>query len=220
MTLIFFLYIGGEILFRVFQQRIKRFLDIVGSVLFLIILSPLFIIISIAIKMNSPGKILYKQLRVGKEGKLFYLYKFRSMVENAENMGAGLYLSGDDDPRITKVGKILRKTSLDELPEIINIIKGDMSFVGPRPTLKYQVDKYNDYQKRRLEVLPGITGWAQINGRNSIPWSKRIELDIWYIDHFSLWLDFKILLLTIPSVFITKDVRHDQVESEVDDLGV
>ncbi|MFB5086093.1 sugar transferase [Psychrobacillus sp. PGGUH221] len=200
------------------QRILKRFFDITSATITILVISPLLILIAVLIKTTSAGPVLFAQERVGKNGKLFRIYKFRSMIENAHRLGAGLYMDGENDSRITKVGKFLRKTSLDELPELFNVLKGEMSFVGPRPTLKYQVDKYSELQLRRLDILPGITGWAQINGRNEIPWSKRIELDIWYIDNYSLWLDIKILILTLPSVLSSRGISHQQNENDVDDL--
>ncbi|MFD1929256.1 sugar transferase [Sporosarcina siberiensis] len=197
---------------------LKRLFDLLLSLLLIVLLSPLLLIIGALIKVTSSGPMLFKQERVGRHEKVFKIYKFRSMIQNADKLGAGYYMDGKNDPRITRVGNFLRKTSLDELPEVFNVLKGEMSFVGPRPTLKYQVDKYSDFQKRRLEYPPGITGWAQINGRNEIPWSKRIELDVWYIDNYTLWLDIKILILTLPSVVFSKGISHEQSEKDVDDL--
>ncbi|HJF34013.1 MAG TPA: sugar transferase [Sporosarcina psychrophila] len=200
------------------QLILKRIFDILFSLIIILILSPVLLTITILIKITSKGPILFKQERVGQYNELFKIYKFRSMIQNAEKLGSGYYMDGEDDPRITRVGKILRKTSLDELPELFNVLKGEMSLAGPRPTLKYQVDKYSEFQKKRLEYPPGITGWAQINGRNEIPWSKRIELDIWYIDNYSFLLDIKILLLTLPRVLSSRGISHNQSEKDVDDL--
>jgi len=149
--------------------------------------------------LDSPGPAFFRQERIGKDGKHFVSYKFRSMVDKATSMGLGLNVKVDDD-RITRIGKILRNTSMDEIPQIFNVLKGEMSLVGPRPTLRYQVERYDAFQRRRLECKPGITGWAQINGRNSIPWEERIKLDVWYVDNWSLSLDFKILSRTIRTV--------------------
>ena len=172
----------------------KRFFDFLASTIGIILLSPLLIIIAIWIKLDSKGSILFKQERVGKNNKLFNILKFRTMVVNAEKSG---FYTAENDSRITRSGNFLRKTSLDEIPQLFNIFKGEMSIIGPRPTLKYQVDKYTDFQKRRLEVLPGVTGWAQVNGRNSLSWPERIKLDVWYVDNFSLLLDVKILYKTV-----------------------
>jgi undecaprenyl phosphate N,N'-diacetylbacillosamine 1-phosphate transferase len=192
--------------------------DLFLSLFLLIILSPIFIIIAILIKLDSKGPIFYKQERVGKDGKLFNIWKFRSMIVNAENLGER-YGYTKDDPRITKVGKFLRNVSLDELPQLINILMGDMSFIGPRPGLKYQVDQYSNFQKKRLLVKQGITGWAQVNGRHEITWSQRIKLDVWYVDNQSLWLDAKILLKTFKIVFNRKGVLADQKSSDFEDFG-
>ena len=140
--------------------------------------------------------MLYRQLRVGLDGNEFELLKLRTMVVGAEHQGAG-YAVDKGDPRITRVGRVLRRLSLDELPQLWNVVRGDMSVVGPRPTLRYQVDRYTDRQRRRLEVKPGITGWAQVNGRAALPWTERIELDVWYVEHRSLALDLRILAMTL-----------------------
>jgi lipopolysaccharide/colanic/teichoic acid biosynthesis glycosyltransferase len=157
--------------------------------------------------LNSKGPVIFKQERVGKKGKVFKIYKFRSMCVGAEKTGSGVY-SGKGDARVTKVGKILRATSLDELPQFFNLLKGDMSLVGPRPPLTYHPwtwDKYTDEQKRMFDVRPGITGWAQVNGRKDVEWNKRIKLNVWYVDHVSLWLDIKILFKTVAKVFSNAD---------------
>lgn len=182
------------------QLFIKRIIDLVLSVVGLIVLSPLFLIIAICIKLDSEGPVFFLQERAGFKGKPFMIYKFRSMVNNAVNMGAGYY-TGENDPRITRVGRFLRNTSLDEIPQLINIIKGEMSIIGPRPTLMYQVKEYDDFQKRRLLMKPGITGLAQVNGRNSLTWPERIKYDVKYVDNYSLWLDIKIFFKTIIVVF-------------------
>jgi len=174
---------------------LKRIIDVVVSGIGLIILFPIFVIIGILIKLNSKGPVFFAQERVGKDGKIFKAYKLRTMVDNAEKIGLG-YVIAKDDNRITRVGKHLR-WGIDELPQLINVFKGDMSMVGPRPALPHQVEKYSEREKRRLEVKPGITGWALVNGRNKLSWPERIKLDIWYIDHWSIWLDLKILLRTI-----------------------
>ena len=172
----------------------KRLIDIFISLIGIVLLSPLLLIIAIWIKFDSKGPVLFKQERVGKDNKLFNILKFRTMVVDAEKSG---FYTSENDSRITKPGNFLRKTSLDEIPQLFNILKGEMSIIGPRPTLKYQVDEYTDFQKKRLEVLPGVTGWAQVNGRNSLSWPERITLDVWYVDNFSLFLDAKILYKTV-----------------------
>jgi lipopolysaccharide/colanic/teichoic acid biosynthesis glycosyltransferase len=157
--------------------------------------SPILLGAMLAIRLESPGSPIYRQRRVGKDGEPFDMLKLRTMVSGAEHMGAGLRVNAGD-PRITRVGALLRRFSLDELPNLVNVLRGEMAIVGPRPTIQVQVDQYSDHQRRRLEVKPGITGWAQVNGRASLPWHERIELDVWYVDHRSLWLDLKILAMT------------------------
>lgn len=170
--------------------------DLFLGIFLLIILSPILTLIAILIKLDSKGPVLFKQVRVGEDSKLFKIYKFRTMVKNSSKMGCDFNLCKGDS-RITYVGNFLRKWSLDELPQIINIIKGEMSFIGPRPTLGYQVEQYNDFQRKRLHMKPGITGWAQVNGRNSLTWEERIYYDVWYVMNFSLSLDFEIFIKTI-----------------------
>lgn len=186
-----------------YKYFFKRFFDIVISLLAIIILAIPMLFIALAIKIDSKGPVIFKQERVGKKGKVFKIYKFRSMCVGAEKTGSGVY-SGKGDARVTKVGKFLRATSLDELPQFFNLLKGDMSFIGPRPPLTYHPwtwDKYTEEQKRMFEVRPGITGWAQVNGRKEVEWNRRIELNVWYVDHVSLWLDIKILFMTVFKVF-------------------
>ena len=175
---------------------IGRALDLVLASGLLVLSSPLLAAAALAIRLESRGPAFYRQRRVGKDGVPFELWKLRTMVPGAEEMGAGIYVL-EGDPRITRVGRLLRRVSLDELPNLINVIKGDMAIVGPRPTIQEQVDRYTDRQRRRLEVKPGITGWAQVNGRTSLPWPERIELDIWYVENRSLRLDLRILALTV-----------------------
>jgi lipopolysaccharide/colanic/teichoic acid biosynthesis glycosyltransferase len=174
---------------------VNRALDLVVAGLALVATSPLLAICALAIKLTSPGPVIYRQQRVGLDGEPFDLLKLRTMVVGAEHTGAGLYIE-DRDPRITRVGRLLRRFSLDELPNLINVLRGDMAIVGPRPTIQEQVDRYTDRQRRRLDVKPGITGWAQVNGRTSLPWPDRIELDVWYVEHRSLRLDLRILART------------------------
>ena len=154
--------------------------------------SPLLGIAALAIKLEGSGPVLYRQTRVGKDGGDFELLKLRTMVVGAETIGAGMAVN-KGDVRITRTGRILRRLSLDELPQLWNVIRGEMSVVGPRPTLRYQVERYTAKQRRRLEVKPGITGWAQVHGRASLPWEERIELDVWYVEHRSAWVDLQIL---------------------------
>ena len=188
-----------------YKNFFKRFIDLTLSVLALIVLSWLYLIIAILIKLTSPGPVLFKQDRIGKDGKVFKILKFRSMKVGAEK--SGVY-SDNKDPRVTKVGKFIRATSVDELPQLFNILKGDMTLIGPRPPLTYHpwpLEEYTDEQKRMFEVRPGITGWAQTHGRKDVEWHKRIELNIWYVDHISFGLDFKIFWLTIFKVFTNAD---------------
>jgi len=180
------------------ERWLKRWLDIALAAVALVVTFPLMAVIATAIKLDSSGPVLFVQERVGKDGKLFRAYKFRTMIQGAAAQGAGFLIEGQDDPRITKVGKYLRRWSLDELPQFMNILKGEMSVVGPRPTLLYQVEQYDEFQKRRLEVKPGITGWAQIHGRNVLSWPERIEYDVWYVDNWSFRLDIEIILKTLP----------------------
>jgi lipopolysaccharide/colanic/teichoic acid biosynthesis glycosyltransferase len=174
---------------------LSRALDLLISATLLVLASPLFAIAALAIRLESRGPVFYRQLRVGRDGEPFELWKLRTMVPGAESMGAGLYVL-EGDPRITRTGRLLRRFSLDELPNLVNVLKGDMAIVGPRPTVQEQVDRYTDRQRRRLEVKPGITGWAQVNGRTSLLWPERIELDVWYVENRSMRLDLRILLKT------------------------
>lgn len=185
----------------------KRFCDFTVSLLALIILSPLFAIVAIAIKAESKGPVIFKQERLGLGGKVFLIYKFRSMCVGAEHTGTGQY-SFAGDPRVTKVGKILRATSIDELPQLINVIKGEMSIVGFRPPLTYHpwpIEEYTPFQKRMFLVRPGITGWAQVNGRKDVEWHERTRLNVYYVDNISLLLDIKIVFLTFINVLKNKD---------------
>ena len=202
----------------------KRLFDIIFSFLGIILTSIPMLIIAIIIKIDSKGPVFFKQERIGKNGKIFKILKFRSMCVGAEKTGSGVY-SGKGDKRVTRVGKILRATSLDEIPQFFSVLKGDMSFIGPRPPLTYHpwtLDKYTEEQKRMFGVRPGITGWAQVNGRKDVEWNKRIELNVWYVDHLSIWLDIKILLKTILKVLSNADNENtkETVESNVnDDVG-
>ena len=173
----------------------SRVLDVVLAAALLVITSPLLALAALAIRLETRGPVFYRQLRVGQGGAPFELWKLRTMVPGAETMGAGIYVI-EGDTRITRVGRLLRRFSLDELPNLVNVLKGELAIVGPRPTVQEQVDRYTDRQRRRLEVRPGITGWAQINGRTSLPWPERIELDVWYVEHRSLRLDLRILART------------------------
>ena len=192
---------------RGFYRAVKRFLDVTASFLGLVLLFPLLLTVSILIKIDSRGPVIFRQKRIGRNGKVFEIYKFRSMCVGAEKTGSGVY-SGKGDARVTRIGKILRATSIDELPQLLNILKGEMSFVGPRPPLTchpWKCEEYTDFQKRMFEVRPGITGWAQVNGRKDVEWHKRIELNVWYVDHMSLLLDIKIMFMTAFKVLTNAD---------------
>lgn len=183
----------------------KRIMDIIGALFFIALFFPVYIIIAIIVKIDSKGPIFFKQLRLGKDGKEYYIYKFRSMVVNAEKMGTGLF-NYANDPRVTKVGNFIRNTSLDEIPQIFNILKGDMSFVGPRPPVNYELGNYKDFTgelKKRFRVKPGVTGYAQVNGRNELSWDEKIVFDNKYIEDFYKWgilLDIRIIFITIIKV--------------------
>jgi lipopolysaccharide/colanic/teichoic acid biosynthesis glycosyltransferase len=177
----------------------KRALDVVVASVGLLVSAPVLAAAAVIVRLETHGHALYRQRRVGLEGEPFELYKLRTMVHGAETMGAGLAVNVGDD-RITRVGAVLRRTSLDELPNLFNVLQGEMSIVGPRPTVQVQVDRYTERQRGRLSVRPGITGWAQINGRASLPWHERIELDLWYVEHASLALDLRILAATVRMV--------------------
>jgi lipopolysaccharide/colanic/teichoic acid biosynthesis glycosyltransferase len=178
----------------------KRALDVAGASVGLLVSAPFLAAAAAAVKLEDRGPVLYRQRRVGRDGGEFDLLKLRTMVVGAERLGAG-YAVDEGDPRITRAGRLLRRLSIDELPQLWNVVRGEMSLVGPRPTLAYQVERYTPRQRRRLEVAPGLTGWAQVNGRASLPWADRIELDVWYVEHRSLWLDLKILARTPFALF-------------------
>jgi lipopolysaccharide/colanic/teichoic acid biosynthesis glycosyltransferase len=181
-------------------RALKRALDLLLGGIGCLLSAPLVALAALAIRLESPGHPIYRQRRVGRDGRPFEIYKLRTMVRGAEFTGAGLAIQQGDD-RITRIGALLRRTSLDELPNLWNVVRGEMSIVGPRPTVQVQVDQYTDRQRGRLKVKPGITGWAQVNGRASLPWSERIELDLWYVEHCSLALDLTILARTVKMVF-------------------
>ena len=184
---------------------VKDVFDRVAAFICLVLLLPALVVIALVIRFFSHGPAFYRQRRVGRNGVPFKVLKFRTMIVDAEHVGLGMKLA-DQDSRITKEGKFLRQWSLDELPQLVNVVKGEMSFIGPRPTLQYQVDNYSEHQRLRLLMKPGITGWAQVNGRNAIPWEDRIELDVWYVDNWSLLLDAKIFLRTLRVVAKREDV--------------
>lgn len=188
-----------------YKHFFKRVIDIFLALIGIIIGGIPMLIIALCVKLDSPGSVLFKQDRIGKDGKVFKIYKFRSMCVGAEK--GGVY-SDNKDSRVTKVGRILRATSLDELPQFFNVLFGHMSFIGPRPPLTYHpwpLEEYTDFQKRMFEVRPGITGWTQTHGRKDVEWHRRIELNVWYVDHMSLWLDIKILFLTFFKVLTNAD---------------
>lgn len=191
----------------IYNRIVKRVLDLILALLALILLSPLMLAAALAVKLSSKGPVIFKQKRLGRDGREFDFYKFRSMVVNAEQTGSGVY-SGKDDPRVTKVGRILRASSIDELPQLINILKGDMALIGPRPPLTYHpwpIDQYSEFQRHMFDVRPGITGWAQTHGRKDVEWHHRIELNVWYVEHVSFALDLKIFFLTFFKVFTNAD---------------
>lgn len=182
----------------------KRLMDFICSLILLCVFSPLMLIISVAIRLNDGGPALFKQKRPGKDGKIFTLYKFRTMsVVTHDKDGNQL----SDMQRMTNIGSFLRKTSLDELPQFVNVLKGDMSFIGPRPLLCEYLDLYTPYQSRRHEVSPGISGWAQVNGRNAISWEEKFDHDVYYVDHMSLILDIKILFMTLKNTLMHSDIN-------------
>jgi len=179
---------------------LNRTADIAIAGAAFVVASPVLGLAAIAVKLTSRGPVLYRQTRVGRDGVDFELLKLRTMVVGAETQGAG-YAVDRGDPRITRVGRILRRLSLDELPQLWNVLRGDMSVIGPRPTLRYQVERYTERQRHRLDVKPGITGWAQVHGRAALPWDERIELDVWYVEHRSPRIDLKILARTPLALF-------------------
>ena len=181
------------------SYRGKRALDLGVTTMAMTVAGPLVGLAAVLVRLETPGHPIYRQRRVGRDGRPFEVYKLRTMVQGAEGMGAGLAVD-EGDARITRVGALLRRTSIDELPNLVNVLRGEMSLVGPRPTVQVQVDRYSDRQRGRLAVRPGITGWAQVHGRASLPWHERIELDLWYIEHASLRLDLRVLFLTARMV--------------------
>lgn len=191
----------------VYRDYIKRILDLIIAIpVFIVSFIPM-IIIGIAVKLDSPGPVLFKQERIGKDGKIFSMLKFRSMCVGAEKTGTGVY-SGKGDARVTKVGKIIRATSLDELPQLINVLRGDMSLLGPRPPLTYHpwtIEEYTEEQLHMFDVRPGFSGWAQVHGRKDVEWNHRIELNVWYVKHVRFSLDLQIFFMTIFKVLLNKD---------------
>lgn len=195
-------------MFHSIQLALKRAFDISISIFVLILLFPVILVISIAIKLDDGGPVFFLQDRVGKHGKIFRCCKFRTMVVGAEQKGLRLEVARDDN-RITRVGAILRRWTLDEIPQLYNVLKGEMSIVGPRPTVPSQIARYTPEQMRRLDVKPGMAGWAWIHGRNKLPWAERIKLDIWYVEHWSFWLDISILFTAFMLL-----IRHEGVYGE------
>jgi lipopolysaccharide/colanic/teichoic acid biosynthesis glycosyltransferase len=189
-------------------ERAKRGLDIAIASSVSVVASPLLAAIAIAIKVETAGPVFFRQERVGRHGRAFEILKFRTLRVGPVRDPAD-YLISASDQRITRVGAFLRRWSLDELPQLWNVIRGEMSIVGPRPTLGYQVEQYDDFQRRRLEVPPGVTGWAQVSGRNALTWPERIQLDVWYVDHRSLWLDLRILAATLPTLIRPRSIYGD-----------
>lgn len=191
---------------NIYKNCIKRFIDIIFSVLIITLLLPILIVISIFLSYSNRGKVFFIQPRPGKNEKIFNIIKFKTMNDNMNKDGNLL----PDIERLTTIGKILRKTSLDEIPQMINVLKGDMSIIGPRPLLVEYLPLYNEYQKQRHNLKPGITGWAQVNGRNAISWEKKFELDVWYVNNISLAIDCKILFLSFRKVFIREGINSSE----------
>lgn len=190
-----------------YRDYVKRVIDLVIAVPVLIVAAIPMLIVALAVKLDSPGPVLFKQDRLGKGGKVFKMLKFRSMCVGAEKTGSGVY-SGKGDARVTKVGKIIRATSLDELPQLINVLRGDMSLLGPRPPLTYHpwpIEEYTEEQLHMFDVRPGFSGWAQVHGRKEVEWHHRIELNVWYVRHVTFWLDVKIFFMTIFKVLANAD---------------
>lgn len=198
-----------------YQIIFKKLIDFLCSLILILLLSPLIILITIALFFANQGRPFFLQNRPGKHGKLFNIIKFKTMNDKKNDSGNLL----SDEIRLTKIGKFVRKTSIDELPQLINVLKGDMSLVGPRPLLPQYLPLYNEFQKRRHEVKPGMTGWAQINGRNAISWSQKFEYDVWYVDNLSIILDIKIVLLTIKKVFIAEGITSKENNTMDEFLG-
>lgn len=188
---------------------LRRLFDIAVAGTALLLAAPVLAVAIVAIRLESPGHPIYRQRRIGRDGRPFDVMKLRTMVDGAEQMGAGLAVD-EGDARITKIGAFLRRTSIDELPNLVNVLRGEMAIIGPRPTVPVQVEQYTDRQRGRLAIRPGITGWAQVNGRATLPWDERIELDLWYIEHRSLRLDVQILWRTVRMVFGGEDLYRGE----------
>lgn len=187
-----------------YPNYIKPFFDFISALIGFILASPIFIVVMIALAIVNKGTPFFTQLRPGKDGKLFAIYKFKTMTDAKDAQGNLL----PDAQRLTTIGNLMRKTSLDELPQLFNVMRGELSFTGPRPLLPEYVPLYNDFQKRRHEVKPGISGWAQVNGRNAITWDQKFALDVYYVDHMNFWLDVKIVLLTAKKVFVREGISQ------------
>jgi len=187
------------------RSQVKRVFDVIASALLLIVLSPVLLVIALAVRINMGSPVLFKQVRAGLHGCPFTILKFRTMLDAFDHNGSPL----PDEDRLIPLGRFLRSTSLDELPELVNVLRGDMSLVGPRPLLVEYLDRYTPEQARRHEVKPGITGWAQVNGRNALSWEEKFKLDVWYVDNWSLWLDLKILWLTLVAVLTRKGINAE-----------
>lgn len=187
-----------------YPNYIKPFFDFLSALIGFILASPIFLLCTIALTFVNKGTPFFTQLRPGKNGKLFAIYKFKTMTDAKDANGNLL----PDAQRLTKIGTLVRKTSLDELPQLFNVMRGELSFTGPRPLLPEYIPLYNDFQKRRHEVKPGISGWAQVNGRNAITWDEKFALDVYYVDHMSFWLDVKIVLLTAKKVFVREGISQ------------
>lgn len=193
-----------------YKKYIKRFFDFFFAALFLLIGFPIMLIVAVLVKLGSSGPVIFKQERIGRDQKVFVIYKFRTMKVNSEHTGSGVY-SGKGDKRVTGIGKFLRASSLDELPQLVNILTGEMSFIGPRPPLTYHpwtIEQYSQEQLRMFEVRPGLSGWAQVHGRKCVEWNERIRMNVWYVDHVSFLLDIKILFMTIGRVFSNADNKN------------
>jgi len=206
---------------RALNLFLKRLIDFFGSLIGAIIISPILIIIALCIKLTSKGPVFFKQERLGKNGEIFKIIKFRTMVVDAEKIGDGIRVKNSNDNRITKLGKFLRDTSLDELPQLLNVIKGDMSLVGPRPPLPYHPYKYQDYareKKVRFQMRPGITGLSQVTVRNSVPWDERIIYDVKYVGKFNILLDFRIILLTAKKIIKKENIYGVKVNNINQDM--
>ena len=201
----------GRIEGKMYKNIIKPIFDFLLAIIGILLFAPLFVILMITLYFANGGQPFFFQLRPGKRGKLFRIIKFKTMNDKRD-AGGNLFSEAE---RLTKIGKFIRKTSLDEIPQLLNVIKGEMSLVGPRPLLPSYLELYNDFQRRRNEVKPGITGWAQINGRNHISWEKKFKYDVWYVEHVSFWLDFKILIITILKVLKSEGINEEgQATSE------